>query len=220
MMPVTKQQLVAYGLIDNILSMNKGERYLMAFLKRLSESRMVIKYEGSFRVAKADFNMYCHLNNYAVDMLNTVISISKRILSIEVNNKPALYMPIFQEVDVNNEDLVVMAFNKGVVQALYFLDDTLIYDWAAIDKIPNNELKAIFIKISAFRKFGRNGVNFNFSDFSCIFNEISYTEMHESVSKINRLTDFNIRFDTPQGVDVCLETGRYGKAILSMENNS
>lgn len=220
MMPIRRQQLVAYGLIDNIIKMSDAERRLMAFLKKLSEPRMVIKHEGSFRVNKADFEMYCHLHKTTVDILAVAGKLATRTLNIKVDGQPYLYVPLFQEIDVSNDELITITFNKSIINALYFLDDTLIHEWAIIDSLPSTELKIAFVKLSGFRKFGKQGVNLNFSDFKYIFSGVDYTQMHELVASINRLTPFKVLFDTPQGVGVCVETGRYGRATLSMEGKS
>ena len=127
MMPIRRQQLVAYGLVDNIIKMSDGERRLMAFLKKLSEPRMVIKHEGSFRVNKSDFEMYCHLHKTTVDILAVAGKLATRTLNIKVDGRPYLYVPLFQEIDVSNDELITVTFNKSIINALYFLDDTLIH---------------------------------------------------------------------------------------------
>lgn len=219
MIHLGKRQATAFALIDELLKMSQGEQYLMGFLKRLSATRMVVKYEGGFKVSKSEFDMYCYQHDLSVDLSETATKLARRILIININNKPAGYIPIFQEVDVSNKDLVFISFNKMAIEALYFLDNTLIYDWDSIKLLPNNELKSTFIKLSALRQYGRR-IEINFSEFSFIFNGISYVRMHELVFQINKLTSFDVKFNTPQGVDVCLETGRYGRAILSMEKKT
>lgn len=116
-----KQARVSKGFALLVAELSYGEQCLLLLVSQQSKQRNVLRFEGTIVIKGEDFDLLASRlsTDRVCDIKTASISLLNRVIDASESNKSLHYIPLLQEVRLNNSTrCLAIQFNSQVVHVL------------------------------------------------------------------------------------------------------